>query len=93
MGKLDKASRKGGMLSSRSVPLPGLIDLMPTIMIGTILPSLSSSSPLFSPRPSRDAESASAWSLLVEEPNLNILKKFKGCAFPPGVSAPSSVPL
>lgn len=93
VGKLDKASRNGGMLSSRSGPLPGLIDLIPTMMMGTILPSASSSSPLLSLRPSRAVASASVCSFPVDDPNLNILKKLSGCTFPPDVSGPPSLPL
>jgi len=76
-GKLDRASKKGGMLLS-SAPLPGLIDRMPTIMIGTIRPSPPVSSfesvlvvpltllPLLSEVPP------------LGEPNLNIRKKLRG---------------
>ncbi len=39
VGKLERASRNGGILpSSCPVVAPGVIDLMPTIMIGTIRP-------------------------------------------------------
>lgn len=91
VGKLDNASRKGGMLSSCWLPLPGLIDLIPTMMMGTILPSPSSSSPSFSLRWAWLPGFASVCWLLFEDPNLNILKKLSGCALPPVVSAPSSL--
>jgi hypothetical protein len=44
VGKLERASRKGGMFSS-CVVVFGLMDRMPTMIMGTILPSPSSSSP------------------------------------------------
>jgi hypothetical protein len=96
VGKLERASRKGGMLaSSCPVPLPGCIDLMPTMMIGTILPSPSSSPsapPVPDALPPRPVVSFLALSVLV--PNLNILKKLRGACAAPGVSppCPSSLP-
>lgn len=44
VGKLERASRNGGMWSSCAAVL-GLMDRMPTMIMGTILPSPSSSSP------------------------------------------------
>lgn len=98
-GKLDRASRKGGILwSSLLVPLAGLIDRMPTIMMGTRRPSLppSSSCPCASPvcvPLSPCSEGLEDLSCLVAPPveNLNILKKFSGAAMPVGDSGPSSV--
>lgn len=96
VGKLERASRKGGMLaSSCPVPLPGCMDRMPTMMMGTILPSPSSSpsAPLFPdalpPRPV-----VSFRPLSVPVPNRNILKKLRGAWAAPGVSppCPSSLP-
>jgi hypothetical protein len=97
VGKLERASRKGGMLaSSCPVPLPGCIDLMPTMIIGTILPSPSSSPsvpPFPDELPPRPVVSFLALSVLV--PNLNILKKLRGACAAPGLSPPwpSSLPL
>lgn len=88
VGKLDRASMKGGiLLSSCPGVFPGLIDLMPTIMIGTILPSPSSSPslrlvPEALPRlPRRVLVLSSA--LL---PKRNILKKLSGCWLPARLS-------
>jgi hypothetical protein len=80
VGKLESASMKGGMLlSSCPVLVPGFIDLMPTMMMGTILPSPSSSP---SGRVEPDAPSRLPCLLFLSSvllPNLNILKKFSGC--------------
>ena len=81
------------MLSSRSFPLPGLIDLMPTIMIGTILPSPSPSPSWLSPVPPRLPDLASLLRLPAGLPNLNILKKLSGAGLLPGASLPSSAAL
>ena len=92
VGKLERASRKGGILaSSWPVPLPGCIDRMPTIMMGTSLPSPSSSP---SPPPTLRPPPFSFLALSVLVPNLNILKKFSGAWLAPGVSPswPCSLP-
>lgn len=67
----------------------GLIDLIPTIMIGTILPSASSS-----PFGLSEDDCPSDWALplrgLKADPNLNILKKLRGAGIsPPDSSSPS----
>jgi hypothetical protein len=96
VGKLERASRKGGMLaSSCPVPVPGCIDLMPTMIMGTILPSPSSSPcapPLPDPLPRLPVVSSLPFS--VDVPNLNILKKLSGAWPTPGISppCPSSLP-
>jgi hypothetical protein len=81
VGKLDRASINGGMLlSSWPGPVPGLIDRMPTMMMGTILPSPSSSP---SGRLLPEALPRLPCLLLLlssgSVPNLNILKKLSGC--------------
>lgn len=93
VGKLERASRNGGILSSRSFPLPGLMDLMPTIMMGTILPSPSPSPSCASPAPPRLPDLVSPLLLPAGDPNLNILKKLSGAGLLPGASLPSSVVL
>jgi hypothetical protein len=81
VGKLDSASMKGGILpSSGPVLAPGLMDLMPTMMMGTMRPS-PSTSPSWPPEP--DALPRLSCVLLLPSsllvPNLNILKKLSGC--------------
>ena len=96
VGKLERASRKGGMLaSSCPVPLPGCMDLMPTMIMGTILPSPSSSpseAPVAEPVPWLPSLSLLEPSAAV--PKRNILKKLSGAWPAPGASppAPSSLP-
>jgi hypothetical protein len=89
VGKLERASRKGGMLaSSCPVPVPGCIDLIPTMIMGIILPSPSSSPsapPLPDPLPRLPAFSLLPFSVAV--PNLNILKKLSGAWPTPGCPA------
>ena len=102
VGKLDKASMKGGIIwpSSPPFPLPGVIERIPTMMIGTSRPSDASLVPspfvewsrllpvlacdISSPLPA-----VLLLLLLVLEPNLNILKKFKGVVEAP--FAPSAL--
>lgn len=95
-GKLERASRNGGILSSWGAVL-GLIDRIPTMIIGTIRPSPSSSSPFWLlADPGRLAWLPGLVSLLrfaADEPNLNIRKKFSGAGLAPGISVPSSASL
>jgi hypothetical protein len=86
-GKVERASRKGGILSSEGEPLPGLIDRIPTMMMGTIRPSGLSSS-LSVPLP-RLLVLNPSFLRFVPDPNLNIRKKLSGAGFVPGVSEPS----
>lgn len=64
--------------------MPGLIDLIPTMIMGTILPSPSS----FEFPAGSNSRGASS-GRRIPEPNLNILKKFSGAGDSPPVSMPS----
>lgn len=80
-GKLDSASRKGGIWSSGAT-VPGVMDLMPTMMMGTMRPSLPSPSPswLFpaAAPPPWCSDPVPAPRGLFDDPKRNMRKKFNG---------------